>query len=118
MLMVTAVVVLIVVAVTVVVVLAHRGEACLARDGLSRLSGPGRRGEACPALVGLSRLSSSVCEARAISATASSKAAVLTRDGWRKPLTLRTNWRAAAWTSSEVAGASTLRRVLMLRHMI
>src|SRR3989442_1369067 len=34
------------------------------------------------------------------------------------PLTLRTNWRAAARISSSVATTSAWRRVLMLRHMV
>jgi hypothetical protein len=38
-------------------------------------------------------------------------------DGFCEPLTLRTYWSAAAWTSSSVAGGSKLWSVLMFRHM-
>jgi hypothetical protein len=57
---------------------------------------------------------------RAESATSSiavSNAAALARDGWAKPESLRTNWRAAARISSSPAGGSKLNRVLMLRHI-
>jgi hypothetical protein len=56
-------------------------------------------------------------EDSAISSTQASNASWLARDGTRYPLTLRTNWSAAARTSSSVAAASGRRRVLMLRHM-
>ena len=52
-----------------------------------------------------------------MAATAASKASALARDGARKPLTLRTNWRAAARISSSVAGSSARRRVLIDLHM-
>lgn len=48
--------------------------------------------------------------------TALSKVAWLALDGTRYPLTFRTNCRAAARTSSSVAGSAPL-RVTMLRHM-
>lgn len=54
--------------------------------------------------------------AAATSSTAWSNAARLARDGVRCPLTLRTNWRAAACTSASVARSSP-RSVTMLRHM-
>jgi hypothetical protein len=38
-------------------------------------------------------------------------------DGWRKPLTLRTNWSAASRTSSGGATSEPSRRRLMLLHM-
>ena len=48
---------------------------------------------------------------RVIAATAStafSKASALAREGFVNPLTLRTYWSAAAWTSSSLAGGSKL----------
>jgi hypothetical protein len=48
---------------------------------------------------------------------AASKAAWFLALGSRKPLTLRTNWRAAASSSPVVAASPGRRRVLMLRHM-
>src|SRR4051812_35845630 len=39
-------------------------------------------------------------------------------DGLCVPLTLRTNWRAAAEISSGVTGVSGRRRTLMLRHIV
>src|SRR5439155_14823772 len=56
-------------------------------------------------------------EASATCSTAWSNAVVLAFEGERYPLTFRTNWRAAAWISSSVAGWSGRRRVLMLLHM-
>ena len=53
----------------------------------------------------------------AISETAWSKIAWLAADGFVVPLTLRTNCRAAAATSSLVAGGSKLFSGRMLRHM-
>jgi hypothetical protein len=38
-------------------------------------------------------------------------------DGLLKPLILRTNWYAAAWTSSSVTGGSKLNNVLMFLHI-
>src|SRR5712692_1676688 len=55
-------------------------------------------------------------DATVISSTAPSKAASCLAVGLVKPLTLRTNWRAAARISSSVATSSAWRRVLMLRH--
>src|SRR5947208_7371099 len=52
----------------------------------------------------------------AISDTARSKTSRFAADGDRVPLTLRTNCKAAAVTSSSVAGSSP-RNVTMLRHM-
>src|SRR5438270_5496937 len=100
-------VVVVAVLVVVVAVLAHRGAGVGAG-----LASPVRLG-----FLGALRSSSRVCDARVTSTTARSKAAELTWDGWRKPLTLRMNCSAAACTSSGVAGASARRRVLMLRHM-
>jgi hypothetical protein len=53
----------------------------------------------------------------AISRTAASNAGWLAFDGLWKPLTLRTNCRAAAEISSDVTRASLRRRTLMLRHI-
>src|SRR6266849_1594761 len=53
----------------------------------------------------------------AISRTAASNAGWLAFDGLWKPLTLRTNCRAAAEISSGVTKASLRRRTLMLRHI-
>src|SRR4051794_4773905 len=53
----------------------------------------------------------------AISWTARSKASWLAADGLAEPLTLRTNWMAAAVTSDDVAGGSKLFSGRMLRHM-
>src|SRR2546430_15293242 len=55
-------------------------------------------------------------DATVISSTAPSNAASCLEVGLLKPLTLRTNWRAAARISSSVATSSAWRRVLMLRH--
>lgn len=65
----------------------------------------------------VTRESTSVRVSRATLSTARSNAARLTREGRGPPMILRTYWRAAAWTSSFVAGGSKLWRVLMLRHM-
>src|SRR5579864_5773836 len=62
-------------------------------------------------------LSSRRCDASAISSTATSNAASCRDDGLENPLTLRTNWRAAARISSSVATTSAWRSVLMLLHM-
>src|SRR2546423_14365201 len=56
------------------------------------------------------------CDATVISSTAPSNAASCLEEGLLKPLTLRTNWRAAARISSAVATSSAWRRGLMLRH--
>jgi hypothetical protein len=53
----------------------------------------------------------------ATACTARSKASAFAREGRVNPLTLRTYCRAAARTSSSVAGGSKLKRVRMLRHM-
>src|SRR6476646_11419915 len=53
----------------------------------------------------------------AISASARSNASWLAAEGFVVPLTLRTNCRAASWTSREVAGGSKLFSGRMLRHM-
>jgi uncharacterized lipoprotein YajG len=60
---------------------------------------------------------SSVAVAAATTRTASSNASWFTADGWVVPLTLRTYWTAAAWTSSSVAGGSKLCRTRMFRHI-
>src|SRR5262245_12874743 len=52
-----------------------------------------------------------------VRSTARAKAASFVRDGLLKPESLRTNWSAAARTSSSVTGGSKLKSVLMLRHM-
>src|SRR6202165_766256 len=62
-------------------------------------------------------VSSKRCEATAISSTAPSKASWCLLVGSLKPLTLRTNCRAAARISSSVATTSAWRSVLILRHM-
>src|SRR5205823_12088617 len=49
--------------------------------------------------------------------TARSNAGSFTRDGRFTPLSFRTNWRAAARTSSSLAGGAKLARGLMLRHI-
>src|SRR5690606_29049126 len=49
--------------------------------------------------------------------TARSNAASVAAEVFWTPLTLRTYWRAAASISSGVAGGSSPRRVVMLRHM-
>jgi hypothetical protein len=49
--------------------------------------------------------------------TARSKAGWFTREGRVKPLSLRTNCREDALTSSSVAGGLKLCNVLMLRHI-
>lgn len=54
----------------------------------------------------------------AISFTATSKAAVLSRLGFVVPLILRTYWTAAATISSSVAGGLKLWRVRMFRHIV
>lgn len=54
---------------------------------------------------------------RAISATALSNTSWLCEAGWRNPLIFRTNWRAAASTSSEGAGIAPSRSCLIERHM-
>ena len=53
----------------------------------------------------------------ATSSMARSKTGWLAFDGAVKPLSLRTNWTAAARISSSVAGGSKLNSVRMLRHM-
>ena len=53
----------------------------------------------------------------AISSTARWNTASFAFDGFVEPLTLRTYWSAAAWTSSPVAGGSKLWSVLMFLHM-
>src|SRR5680860_677611 len=53
----------------------------------------------------------------ATSSTARSKASWLACEGLVVPLTLRTYWTAAAYTSACVAAGSKLCRVRMLRHM-
>src|SRR5262249_36254808 len=58
----------------------------------------------------------SCVEAAVTASTACSKASSLARDGFVKPLILRTYWSAAARTSSSVAGGSKLKSVWMLRH--
>src|SRR5580658_3711614 len=49
--------------------------------------------------------------------TARSKASSERAETEATPLTLRTNWRAAASTSAGVAAGSRPRKVVMLRHM-
>ena len=51
-----------------------------------------------------------------ISSTAASKAFAFLGAGARNPDTFRTNWSAAAWMSSSVAGVG-VRRVRIERHM-
>src|SRR5712691_11655597 len=51
------------------------------------------------------------------SSTARSKTSSLVRDGRVAPLSLRTNWIAAARISSSVADGSKFARVLILRHI-
>jgi len=51
---------------------------------------------------------SSRAEISATSSTARSNASALAREGFVKPLILRTYWRAAARTSSSLAGGSKL----------
>jgi hypothetical protein len=53
----------------------------------------------------------------AISTTARSNASAFAFDGLVDPLTLRTNWSAAACTSSFVAAGSKLWRGWMFLHM-
>ena len=65
----------------------------------------------------VTRASTSIRVSAAICSTARSKAARLAPDGREAPMILRTYCRAAAWTSSSVAGGSKLWRVRMLRHM-
>ena len=55
--------------------------------------------------------------AAATSATARSTASSLRAETAESPATFRTYWRAAALTSSDVAGGSSPRRTVMLRHM-
>src|SRR5690349_21754154 len=62
-------------------------------------------------------LSSRCCDACAISSIASSNAASCRGEGFWKPLTFLTNWRAAARISSSGAITLAWRRVLMLRHI-
>jgi hypothetical protein len=52
-----------------------------------------------------------------ISAMAASQAAELAAEGCAKPLTLRTNWRAAASISFAVAGGSKLNSGRIFRHI-
>jgi len=52
-----------------------------------------------------------------ISSTAAWKLASFAFDGLVNPLIFRTNCRAAARTSSSVAGGAKLKRILILRHM-
>src|SRR5947208_2646909 len=52
-----------------------------------------------------------------IPSTAARKAASFAFDGLLKPLTLRTNCRAAARISSSVTGGAKLNRILMFRHI-
>src|SRR6188768_731526 len=54
----------------------------------------------------------------AISRTACSKIASFAFDGFVVPLILRTYWRAAACTSSSVAGGSKLWSCLMFLHTV
>ncbi len=65
----------------------------------------------------VTRRSRSRRDEAAMSSTARSNASAFARDGRRNPLTLRTNWRAAARISSSVAGC-TPRSCLMLRHIV
>ena len=65
----------------------------------------------------VTRESTSIRVSTAICSTARSKAARLAFDGRGVPAILRTYCRAAAWTSSSVAGGSKLWRVRILRHM-
>ena len=90
-------------------------------------AGPNRRREAAFAFsASASRLRGGMvvvsspnnpCTTRAISSTAPSNAAWLAYDGLLKPVTLRTNCRAAASISSSVAGGSKWYSGLMFRHM-
>src|SRR5438270_3044063 len=59
----------------------------------------------------------SVVAEREMSSTARSNASAFAFDGCVKPLSLRTNCRAASRTSASVAGGSKLKSVRMLRHM-
>jgi hypothetical protein len=59
----------------------------------------------------------SLLAAVATSSTARLKATSLALEGALKPLSLRTNCKAAARISSSVAGGSKLYKVLMFRHM-
>lgn len=54
---------------------------------------------------------------RAMSATALSNTSWLCDAGWRNPLIFRTNWSAAASTSSEGAGSAPSLSNLMERHI-
>src|ERR1019366_2589829 len=56
-------------------------------------------------------------EAAAMASIAAKKAGSLALEGLLMPPILRTNWREAARTSSEVTGGSKLKSILMLRHM-
>ena len=60
---------------------------------------------------------SSRAEIRATSSTAAAKAASFAREGFVKPLILRTYWSEAARISSSVAGGAKLNNVLMFLHM-
>ena len=53
----------------------------------------------------------------AMRSAASSMAAATSAFGLATPVTLRTNWRAAASISSRVAGGSSPRSSVMFRHM-
>ena len=91
--------------------LGYGGDAAVGKDAiLERLAGRHTGSH-------LATLSRSRCEASAISSTARSNASSFRREGTRYPLILRTNWRAAARTSSSVACSPGLRSVLMDRHM-
>src|ERR1043166_509395 len=64
------------------------------------------------------REQSSLLDAAEISSIAVWNAASFALEGLLKPLTLRTNCSAAAWTSSSDTGGSKLKRIRMFLHMV
>ena len=102
-----------------------RGRASLPRPGWSRQDARSRAGLSAagrPAVRSLldryaDRSRPGGATRAAISATAASNASRLRALGSRKPLSLRTYWRAAASSSPVVAVSPGRRRVLMLRHI-
>ena len=81
----------------------------LSTESLTRFR---KRGGAVLLSSRISRLAAAVT-----SSTARSKTSSFVRDGRVAPLSLRTNWMAAARISSSLADGSKFARVLILRHM-
>src|SRR5581483_6904 len=88
---------------------ARRPAAADVRDLSGVERGPAAEAHSLGGVAVVTRLSSRRDVAAATSATARSNGSWFACDGFCMPLTLRTNWTAAAWISSSVVGGSKLR---------